>query len=478
MQGAARGCLACGWENPLGSSRCANCGAALTVKCPACSDENPVAANFCGRCGQRLRPAETGSGSSADRVRDDVRVLDNRAERRQITVMFCDLVGSVSLSEELDPEDLTEVIVAYRNAVHSIIDDLGGYIARYLGDGLLIYFGYPQAYEDDAVRAVRAALRIIQDVNSLAARRRLPIKSPLQTHIGVHTGLVVVGELGTGTARERDGIIGETPNVAARLEKLAEPDTVLISAATYELVARHFHCTQLPAQPVDGIPQLLDIYYVRAEIEHFGEIRPRVREAIRIVDRKQELRLLRAGWGQAKRGRGGVFVLSGEPGVGKSRLTRALIEDVARNPPRILSCFCSSENAGSAFVPVADMLRRELGLGRSAVQFDDFRRLAVALESSGLPEEAISALALFLSLKLPDSVQPPLLSPEGLRQRTMEWLGLWLSRQADDRPVLFLVEDIHWADASTLEWLDQIARLGPTAQIMMVTTVRTECRRA
>jgi class 3 adenylate cyclase/tetratricopeptide (TPR) repeat protein len=447
------------------------------VKCPACSDENPVAANFCARCGQRLRPAEAGSGSSADRVRDDVRVLDNRAERRQITVMFCDLVGSVSLSEELDPEDLTEVIVAYRNAVHSIIDDLGGYIARYLGDGLLIYFGYPQAHEDDAVRAVRAALRIIQDVNSLAARRRLPIKSPLQTHIGVHTGLVVVGELGTGTARERDGIIGETPNVAARLEKLAEPDTVLISAATYELVARHFHCTQLPAQPVKGISKVVDIYHVRAEIEHSGEIRPRVREAIRIVDRKQELRLLRAGWGQAKRGRGGVFVLSGEPGVGKSRLTRALIEDVARNPHRILSCFCSSENAGSAFVPVADMLRRELGLGRSAVQFDDFRRLAVALESSGLPEEAISALALFLSLKLPDSVQPPLLSPEGLRQRTMEWLGLWLSRQADDRPVLFLVEDIHWADASTLEWLDQIARLVPTAKIMMVTTVRSEFRR-
>jgi predicted ATPase/class 3 adenylate cyclase len=469
-------CLACGSENPLGSSRCAHCGAALTVKCSACSDENPVAANFCGRCGQRLRPAEAGSGSLTDRVRDDVRVLDSRAERRQITVMFCDLVGSVSLSEELDPEDLTEVIVAYRNAVHGIIDDLGGYIARYLGDGLLIYFGYPQAHEDDAIRAVRAALRIIQDVNSLAARRRLPIKSPLQAHIGVHTGLVVVGELGTGTARERDGIIGETPNVAARLEKLAEPDTVVISAATYELVARHFDCAQLPAQPVKGISKIVDIYHVRAEIEHFGEVRPRVREAIRIVDRKQELRLLREGWGRAKRGRGGVFVLSGEPGVGKSRLTRALIEDVARNPHRILSCFCSSENAGSAFVPVADMMRRQLGLSRSAVQFDDFRRLAVAVEGSGLPAEAISALALFLSLKLPDSVQPPLLSPEGLRQRTMAWLGLWLSRQADDRPVLFLVEDIHWADASTLEWLDQVARLVPTAKIMMVTTVRSEFR--
>src|SRR5258708_33643816 len=145
MQGAAMECLACGSENALGSSRCAHCGAALIVKCPACSDENPVAANFCGRCGQRLRPAEAGSGSSADRVRDDVRVLDNRAERRQITVMFCDLVGSVSLSEELDPEDLTEVIVAYRNAVHSIVDDLGGYISPPLRGRRLVLFCYPPA---------------------------------------------------------------------------------------------------------------------------------------------------------------------------------------------------------------------------------------------------------------------------------------------------------------------------------------------
>src|SRR5260221_5563560 len=157
MQGAAMECLACGWENALGSSRCAHCGAALIVKCPACSDENPVAANFCARCGQRLRPAEAGSGSSADRVRDDVRVLDSRAERRQITVMFCDLVGSVSLSWELDPEDLTGAILAYRNAVHSIIDDLGGYIAPHLGDGLLSYFGYPQAPEDHALRPGPAA---------------------------------------------------------------------------------------------------------------------------------------------------------------------------------------------------------------------------------------------------------------------------------------------------------------------------------
>ena len=195
MQGAAMDCLACGSENPLGSGRCANCGAALTVKCPACSDENPATSNFCGRCGQRLRPAEAGGGSSGDRVRDDVRTLDNRAERRQITVMFCDLVGSVSLSEELDPEDLTEVIVAYRNAVHSIIDDLGGYIARYLGhlrdDGLIegwrctrakLGFGARGLGEWHVMVEIRD-LRQLEDAFQRVAGRRDPVES---LHFGVN----------------------------------------------------------------------------------------------------------------------------------------------------------------------------------------------------------------------------------------------------------------------------------------------------
>jgi class 3 adenylate cyclase/tetratricopeptide (TPR) repeat protein len=406
----------------------------------------------------------------------DVEALDSRAERRQITVMFCDLVGSVSLSEDLDPEDLTEVIVAYRNAVHGIVDDLGGYIARYLGDGLLIYFGYPQAHEDDAVRAVRAALRIIQDVNALGALRDLPLKSPLRAHIGVHTGLVVVGELGTGMRRERDGIIGETPNVAARLETLAAPDSVLISGATYDLVEPHFRCTRLAPRQLKGISRKMPIYRVEGETEPFGALRPQIRDRSRLVNRTEEFRLLGEGWGKAKRGRGSVFVLSGEPGVGKSRLMRAVIETVAADASRILNCYCASENASSAFVPVANMLRHEFGFGRSDLQFDDFRRLTTAVESAGLPVEAISTFALFLSLKLPDGVQRPLLSPEGLRQRTMEWLLLWLTKQADSRSVLFVVEDIHWADASTLEWLDQISRHVPMAKIMIVLTARSDFR--
>jgi class 3 adenylate cyclase/tetratricopeptide (TPR) repeat protein len=469
-------CPACGLTNSGSVGRCAQCGAILANLCASCGSNNPASSNFCGQCGHRLRPLHGDATAPAGLSEDDDEALNARAERRLITVMFCDLVGSTALAEDFDPEDLTEIIVAYRDAVHSIVDDLGGYIARYLGDGLLIYFGYPQAHEDDAVRAVRAALRIIQDVNALGDRRRLPLKSPLQVHIGIHTGLVIVGELGTGTARERDGIIGETPNIAARLEQLAVPDSVLISAATYELVAPHFRCSRVAPRRLKGVSRKITTYRVEAEAEKFGALRPHIRDTGRLVGRAEEFRLLTEGWRRAERGRGGIFVLSGEPGVGKSRLMRALMEMVARDQSRILNCFCASENASSAFVPVANMLRHEFGFGRSEVQFDDFRRLAAAIENSGLANEAIPALAAFLSLKLPQGVQRPLLSPEGLRQKTMEWLLIWLSTQAEHGPVLFVVEDMHWADASTLEWLEQVARHIAMARIMIVLTTRSDFR--
>jgi class 3 adenylate cyclase/tetratricopeptide (TPR) repeat protein len=469
-------CPACGLTNSGSVGRCAQCGATLANLCASCGSKNPPSSNFCGQCGHRLRPAAADPTPSPGLREEDDEALNTRAERRQISVMFCDLVGSTALAEDFDPEDLTEIIVAYRDAVHSIVDDLGGYIARYLGDGLLIYFGYPQAHEDDAVRAVRAALRIVQDVNALGARRGLPLKSPLQVHIGIHTGLVIIGELGTGTARERDGIIGETPNIAARLEQLAAPDSVLISAATYELVAPHFRCSRVAPRRLKGVSRKITSYLVEAETEKFGALRPHVRDASRLVDRTDEFRLLSEGWRRAERGRGGVFVLSGEPGVGKSRLMRALIEAVAKEQHRILNCFCSSETASSAFVPVANLLRHEFGFGRSDVQFDDFRRLTAVVEGSGLAAEAIPALASFLSLKLPNGVQRPLLSPEGLRQKTMEWLLIWLSAQAEHGPVLFVIEDLHWADASTLEWLEQVSRHVTMARIMIVATARSDFR--
>lgn len=428
--------------------------------CPSCGSPSAATDNFCANCGFRLKPA-AGSGD---------------AERRQISVMFCDLVGSTSLSEELDPEDLTAVILAYRHVVRDIATDLGGYVARYVGDGILIYFGYPHAHEDDSVRAVRAGLRIVQEIRALAARRMLPVKSPLGAHIGIHTGLVVVGDIGAGAMVERDGVVGEVPNIAARIEKLAGRDTVLISGTTFDLVAPYFRCIRLTPQRIEGITRTVDIYRVDDPIERLAGTGLQASSTAPLVDRTAELGLLRDGWAAAKRRNGGVFVLSGEPGVGKSRLVRTLIETATTDGAYTLNCHCISENAGSAFFPLIQMLLAEFGLEPTDGRRDAFHRLEQALDAMAMPDDVVDVLAAFLAVPLPPGAQPPRLSPEGLRQRTLEVLTLWLHRRTDEHPVLFVVEDIHWSDASTLEWLGLVSRQAMMSKLMIVLTARSEFR--
>ena len=429
------------------------------MECSACGSSNVVTANFCANCGHRLKaPTDTGGG----------------AERRQISVMFCDLVGSTPLSEQLDPEDLTTVILAYRSAVRDIATDLGGYVARYVGDGILIYFGYPHAQEDDAVRAVRAGLRIVQEIGTLAQRLKLPVMSPLQSHIGIHTGLVVVGDIGSGPMVEHHGVVGETPNVAARIEKLAPPDTVLISGATYDLVAFHFRCMRLESQRIEGISRAVDIYRVDEAMGRLIGLEGQVGDSIPLVDRTVELGLLRDGWARAKRRNGGLFVLSGEPGVGKSRLTRNLTAMATGDGGQTLSCYCSRENANSAFFPVIQMARAEFGLGPTDERKDAYHHLVEALDEMAMPDDAVDVLAAFLPVPLPPGVEPLRLSPEGLRQRVMEVLMLWFYRRAEERPVLFVLEDLHWADASTLEWLELVSRNVMISKLMIVLTMRSD----
>lgn len=427
------------------------------MECSACGSSNAATANFCANCGNRLKaPADAGGGG---------------AERRQISVMFCDLVGSTPLSERLDPEDLTTVILAYRTAVRDIATELGGYVARYVGDGILIYFGYPHAQEDDAVRAVRAGLRILQEIATLAQRLKLPVVSPLQSHIGIHTGLVIVGDIGSGTMVEHHGVVGETPNVAARIEKLAPPNTVLISGATYELVAFHFRCIRLEPQRIEGISRAVDLYRVD---EAMGRLAGPAGDPTPLVDRTVELGLLRDGWARAKRRNGQLFVLSGEPGVGKSRLTRNLTAMAAGDGGQTLSCYCGRENADSAFFPIIQMMRAEFDLGSEDGHKDAYHRLAETLDEMAMPDDAVDVLAAFLPVPSPPGVESPRLSPEGLRQRVMEVVMLWFYRRAEDRPVLFVLEDLHWADASTLELLELISRNVMISKLMIVLTTRSD----
>ena len=282
---------------------------------------------------------------------------EDTAERRQVTVMFSDLVGSTALSARMDPEDLREVISAYQKCVTETVQRFGGFVAKYMGDGVLIYFGYPQAHEDDAERAVRAGLEIVATVTALKS------SVPLQTRIGIATGLVVVGDLiGSGEAQER-GIVGETPNLAARLQGIAEPNAVVIAESTRKLLGNLFELEDLGPKDLKGIA---------GPVRAFAALRPSSVEGrfealhttglTDLVGREEELELLLRRWSKAKTGEGQVVLLSGEAGIGKSRLTAALLERLATEPHTRLRYFCSPQHTDSAFYPIIGQMERAAGL--------------------------------------------------------------------------------------------------------------------
>ena len=275
------------------------------------------------------------------------------AERRQVTVMFCDLVGSTALSGRMDPEDLREVISAYQKCVAETVQRFGGFVAKYMGDGVLVYFGYPQAHEDDAERAVGAGLELIQAVGGLKSG------APLQTRVGIATGLVVVGDLiGLGAAQEQ-AVVGETPNVAARLQALAEPNTVVIAESTRKLLANLFDLQDLGAKDLKGIARPMRAYAALRPSSAEGRFEAlHVSGLTALVGREEELELLSRRWARAKTGEGQVVLLSGEAGIGKSRLTAALLERLAAEPHTRLRYFCSPQHTDSALYPVIGQMER------------------------------------------------------------------------------------------------------------------------
>src|ERR1700719_3510957 len=282
---------------------------------------------------------------------------EDRAERRQVTVMFSDLVGSTALSARMDPEDLREVISAYRESVAETVGRFGGFVAKYMGDGVLVYFGYPQAHEDDAEQAVRAGLDLV------AAVTGLKIHTALQTRVGIATGLVVVGDLiGSGEAQER-GIVGETPNLAARLQGIAEPNTLVIADGTRKLLGNLFELQDLGLRDLKGIAAPARAWAaLRAHSveSHFEAMH--VTSLTALVGRDEEWELLLRRWQRAKTGEGQVVLLSGEAGIGKSRLTAALLEHLATEPYTRLRYFCSSQHTDSALHPIIGQMERAAGL--------------------------------------------------------------------------------------------------------------------
>jgi class 3 adenylate cyclase/predicted ATPase len=391
------------------------------------------------------------------------------AERRQVTVMFSDLVGSTALSVRMDPEDLREVIAAYHKCVGEIVRRFDGFVAQYLGDGVLVYFGYPQAHEDDAERAVRAGLELSSAVAALKTH------VSLRTRIGIATGLVVVGDLmDSGNAPER-GIVGETPNLAARLQGLAEPNVVVIAESTRRLLGNLFELENLGARELKGIAgpvwawAALRASSVDSRFEALHET-----GLTALVGREEEFELLLRRWSRAKSGEGQVVFLSGEAGIGKSRLTAALLEHLTDESHTRLRYFCSPQHTESALYPIISQMERAAGLTRDDTTQAKLDKLAAVLTQTSTPIQEAALLTEMLSLPNDGRYPASELTPQQHRQRTMEALIAQLEALARQNPVLMIFEDVHWIDPTSLEALGRVVDRIRTARVLLIVTFRPE----
>jgi len=392
------------------------------------------------------------------------------AKRRQVTVMFSDLVGSTALSARMDPEDLREIISAYQKCVAETVHRFDGFVARYMGDGVLVYFGYPHAHEDDAERAVRAGLELITAVTALKSR------ASLQTRVGIATGLVVVGDLiGSGDTQERS-MVGETPNLAARLQGMAEPNTVVICDRTRRLLGNLFELKDLGLRDdLKGVGEATRVWAAlrassvasRFEALHAGSLTP-------LVGREEECELLLRRWARAKSGEGQVVLLSGEAGIGKSRLTADLLESLGPEPHTRLRYFCSPQHTDSAFYPIIGQMERAAGLLHDDTSQQKLDKLDALLAQTSTSIQDAALLAEMLSLPNGGRYPALALGSQQRRQKTMEALTAQMKTLSLQNPVLMVLEDAHWADPTSLEAFGRVVDRIRTLRVLLLVTFRPE----
>jgi len=446
-----------------GSRFCDQCGAAQSFRCTACGNENRANSRFCAQCGGSLAapravPAETAPAAPL-------------AERRQLTVMFCDLAESTALAARLDPEDLREVIAGFHRCLAAAVAPFGGYLARIVGDGALIYFGYPEAREDDAECAIRAGLATVAAVSAL---KLLAGSFTPRLRIGIATGLVVVGEiLGRGAAPDQD-VTGETPNLAARLQAVAEPDTVVVAASTRKLVGSLFDCREIGPFALKGFAEPVAAWHVLCESGvasrfaafHAAALTP-------LVGRDEEIGLLLRLWRRAVEGQGQVVLLAGEPGIGKSRLAVTLQERLDGEAHASTSYFCLPHHEASALHPVIGEIERAAGVTHddpAAIRLAKLRALLGAQTKA----EDVARIAELLGLPADAPLGASALTPQRKREETLAALLRQVEAAAEKRPLLMLVEDAHWSDPTSRELLDLLMRRIEHWPVLLLITFRAE----
>jgi len=475
-------CDQCGFENPPGMHFCGKCATALKRVCPTCQFANPPDFRFCGQCGKVLgsipedEPTPIPGSSAAQATTHPVtKHHRQQAERRQLTVLFCDMVGSSALSERIDPEDLRDIMRGYRSACSDVVSHFDGHVAQYLGDGILVYFGYPHAHEDDARRATQAALDIVRRVSEL----RYPLLSgeeiPLSVRVGVHTGLVVVGEIGDGDKRTL--ALGETPNIAARLQELSTPNSVVVSNATHHLISDDFDFEDLGGHHLKGFSQPLNLYRVIGE--HSTRQRLLANRGLHhepLVGRDQETALLMERLEQACKGVGQVVLLGGEAGLGKTRMVQLVLDRLANQPCFIMECGSSPYYQNSFLYPIIDLLQRTLGLTDITDNAERQAHLQQSVETLGLDAaEVAPALAELLGIHIAGTTPDALgATPQQRKQKILNALVSMLQSMAQQKLVVLVVEDLHWVDSSTLELLTLLVEQPGLTNLFALFTFRSE----
>ena len=457
-------CPACGAENSANNRFCGACGAPQALICAECGSENPAANRFCGNCGTRFGALE--SAPSAEPPKPAPR----DGERRQLTVMFCDLVGSTALSGRLDPEDLQEVMQAYQETSVAMIEQYGGHVAKYLGDGILAYFGYPTAHENDAERAVHAGLGITRGMAALNQRLAADKDVTLATRVGIGTGLVVVGEMGAGETHEAMAVVGETPNIAARLQELAKPNQVVIGPLTQHLTQRAFDVEAMGAHSLKGVAEPVGVYAVLGAKSNAQE---EVVDTLPLVGRDTELSTLASAWQAARSGVGQVVLIGGEAGIGKSRILRAAHDLAAADDARWLEGFGSPYHTNTPLFPLVDLMEHALGFESGDDGALRWQKLcdAVAPLEADTPE-ITAVLGMLLALGAEGGA--PSLTPRQLKERTEASVIAYLKALAAQQPLVIGVEDLHWIDASTIELLTRLTAEIAETPMLLVLSHRSE----
>src|SRR5229473_5342648 len=429
-------CPNCSAENPQGAKFCSECASSMMAKCARCGANNQPGAKYCNECAAPL--------TAFARIEATVPSRDGGAgERRHLTVLFCDLVGSTEIASRLDPEEWREIVGEYHRAAAQAIERFGGSVAQYLGDGVMAYFGYPEAHDNDAERAARAGLAMLDAITKLNEH---PTHPKLSARIGIDSGAVVVG---AGAGKDTD-VFGDTPNIAARVQAAAAPDTVLITADTHRLVSGLLVVEDRGAQALKGVERPVQLYRV---VQPSG-VRGRLEAAAAahaltpFVGREDEFRLLMNRWERALDGEGQVALIVGEAGIGKSRLVQRFREQIARTPHTWVEAAAGAFFQNTPFYAVTEMLRQMLGEIPAENQLE---QLATRLTAAGLkPADALPLIAPILNLLLPPEYPPSTLAPEQQRRRLLATLVEWVLGAGRAQPLVIATEDLHWADPSTL----------------------------